>query len=511
MARRRRKSGGGSARRVSVILGGAVVLVVVLAVAGLFAMWGWLKVHLQGEEFRSMVSAKTSGAFKAKGEFEEIHWTGSSAYSDGFSARGYEDAPFSSIDANGIRAYVDFGAVRDGVWKVREIDVNLVNLVVNEKGRLEGTAAQREENGGAGEERRGFPGSLLPGKVEIGEVAIAESNLVAELKNAAPGLPGEKISLTGVRTKLRPVEGNAAWSVSGSGGSLAIPGLPEFEIDTFTTRLRGGDLFVTDAAFTFHEGARLTASGEIGFGDGGQMGLKLKMADLDTKEILSAVWREKVSGLLHGDLEIGRRGEEAMRRKGTLYLTKGVIEDLEVLERVADYAKAERFRRLVLHEASADFEESGGRIAIGNLVLQSDGLTRLTGELVIEGGQMTGNFRVGVTPGTLKWIPGAEQKIFIEPADGFLWTHMRVTGPVENPYEDLSSRLKTAAVQTIAEDGVKSVLGIVPGVGTKAAGTAVETGKTLIDSAAGILNEVTGGVSEEGRKAATGVLTPFLK
>ena len=61
--------------------------------------------------FSTTAVDQSSGVFKANGSFEEIHWTGSSAYSDGFAARGSADAPFSRITANGIRADVDFGAM----------------------------------------------------------------------------------------------------------------------------------------------------------------------------------------------------------------------------------------------------------------------------------------------------------------------------------------------------------------------------------------------------------------
>ena len=67
------------------------------------------------------------------------------------------------------------------------------------------------------------------------------------------------------------------------------------------------------------------------FGEEGEIELKTKLADLDTKEILSPEWQEKVTGILHGDIEVERKTGFAARTKGTLHLTKGVIEGLGVL------------------------------------------------------------------------------------------------------------------------------------------------------------------------------------
>ncbi len=78
-----------------------------------------------------MISNQLSVVLKAEGSFEEIHWIGSSAYSDGFVARGREGAPFTRVSANGIRAYLDFGAVRRGVWEITDIDISRLALVAD--------------------------------------------------------------------------------------------------------------------------------------------------------------------------------------------------------------------------------------------------------------------------------------------------------------------------------------------------------------------------------------------
>ncbi len=497
----RRRAQKGGVRWINVILGSLLTVLMLVVVLG-FSLWLWLKSYLRGEEFRDLVSVKTSALFSAEGGFEEIEWTGSSAYSDGYDARGLPGAPFSRVTANGIRAYVDFGAVRDGVWKIDEIDINRLVLLVDARSAGAATESRGldEVDAESGEEEKvsGIFGRLIPRSIEIGEVEVADTHLKAERAR------GGVTVLDGSRISLRPLAGSKAWALSGRGGTLAIADAPKLEIDTFTTRWHGRELFITDAAFSFYESAVLTASGGLRFDKDAETNLNLKLSGLDVDHALDPQWKEKISGMLQGDVVLtGKPGDPVgLRKEGTLQLTKGVIEDLPVLDRIADYAKAERFRRLVLHQASADFTTHGEETVVKDIVLQSDGLTRLTGEMVISGERIEGTFRVGVTPGTLKWIPGAEQKVFTEPADGFLWTGMRVTGSRESPTEDLSTRLVRAAVDQIAEDTVN-----------KAADTAekaLEDPVDLLEAAKKAIRENPEEVMETGKKLLES-LRPFLK
>jgi len=63
---------------------------------------------------------------------------------------------------------------------------------------------------------------------------------------------------------------------------------------------------------------------------------------------------------------------------------------------------------------------------------------------------------VGVTPETLKWIPGAESLVFTQTnpngPPGLLWTRVRIAGPIDAPQEDLTSRLIGGAGMSLLFD-----------------------------------------------------------
>ena len=59
--------------------------------------------------------------------------------------------------------------------------------------------------------------------------------------------------------------------------------------------------------------------------------------------------------------------------------------------------------------------------------------------------RLDGRFRLGLVPGVLARIPGAETIVFQPGERGLLWTTLRVTGTIDDPEEDLTGRLIEAA------------------------------------------------------------------
>ena len=81
----------------------------------------------------------------------------------------------------------------------------------------------------------------------------------------------------------------------------------------------------------------------------------------------------------------------------------------------------------------------------------SEGLMRLEGELTVVGREVNGRFSLGITPGTLARIPGAESKVFQPGRDGLLWSPVIVRGTLDEPKEDVSKRLIAAAGERMFE------------------------------------------------------------
>ena len=134
------------------------------------------------------------------------------------------------------------------------------------------------------------------------------------------------------------------------------------------------------------------------------------------------------------------------------------------------------------------------RLELYDIVLASEGLVRVLGKLIIENGSLDGSFRVGIMPGVLAHIPGAETKVFERGEKGLLWAPLRITGTIENPKEDLSGRLIAAAgkrmFEIVPETG-KMALKFAHETATELPQKAVDTGSEILDKGGEIIEEGT--------------------
>ncbi len=133
-------------------------------------------------------------------------------------------------------------------------------------------------------------------------------------------------------------------------------------------------------------------------------------------------------------------------------------------------------------------------------------MIRVEGNLIIRGEELDGTFRLGLAPGTLSAIPGAETDVFATGERGLLWTSLRITGTLDHPKEDLSDRLIAAAgarmFDRIPETGEKVIKFTHSLLGDPSPKT-VEKGVKIIEESSKTLREVSGildGILGGGRR-----------
>ena len=81
----------------------------------------------------------------------------------------------------------------------------------------------------------------------------------------------------------------------------------------------------------------------------------------------------------------------------------------------------------------------------------------MEGGFTVERGILQGEFQLGVSPASLHWLPGSRTRVFTQEHDGYAWTALRISGPLDRLTEDLSARLVAAAGDEVIE-GVKGTI-----------------------------------------------------
>ena len=211
--------------------------------------------------------------------------------------------------------------------------------------------------------------------------------------------------------------------------------------------------------------------------------LQFKVRGVNVTPLLPEDWRARLHGRVTGDgrLQMSLRdGPPAPPViSGHAELQQAVLETLPVLNKIADFTKTDRFRRLVLNQVSGDYRYDQNGLHVTNLVVESERLILVKGSFTVLNGEIDGTFEVGITPGPLQWLPGSQEKVFTVNHDGYVWAPMHIAGPVRSPREDLSSRLYAAAQNAVVEK--------VESTATQAVGGAVDTVKKGADTVLGLL------------------------
>jgi hypothetical protein len=434
----------------------------VLLVAGFFLVKAAIDSYLRSDGFRQFIAQKAGGTLHADAELSPLHFSGAEIFSDGFRAKGGPDAAFADLQLEQIRTEISLRRFSERVWQVEQFDVQ--RLRVN----LAGPRANRPPEPVANPlaapktETQADKDGWLPNRVEVGHAMIRDTQLLWD----GGGLRGTAFD-------LQPHEGG--WQIAGQGGRLEYGTLPPLDVASLQFRYRAPSLFINSAELRQPGGGSLQATGEVNFER--QLDLRLILANINTAPYMSEDWRVRAKGNISGEVTIRSPLPAAggPHLKGSLKLTQGELTALPVLDQIALFTRTQQFRRLNLSNASGDFEQQGEKLSVTKLIVESEGLIRMEGAFVVEKGLIDGTFQVGVTPGSLQWLPGAQAKVFTESRGGYVWAPMRLTGPVNKPNDDLTGRL-SAAVQGAVVEGVQN-----------AAGEAVKTGKDAIKGALDLL------------------------
>lgn len=403
------------------------------------------RVHafLRSEDFRKLVSEKTGDAFHAEAQYAPLRWAGDSVFSDSLKATGNPGSIVASIEANQVRAAVNWRAIFDGAWRVEDVDV------LNFQGAFRPGSPEAGKDGGDPPVAASGFAKWLPSRFELGRLSIGKAHINFL---GADGRP--VIALADSVIKVQP--NGSAWSIDGNSGTLRLPSLPILNVSSFRTRIQGGTFFLTDASLRLGDTGKISASGE--FADASK--LRVQWDQVDIAPFLSPEWKDRFSGIMAGTSDISwpSSGIADATATGKFRVTEGLIQNVSTLEEVAKFTSAPQFKRMPVQEFSGDYRWSKGNLVLTNIVLESKGLLRVEGTCSIAANKaIDGQLRVGVTSQSLQWLPGSQERVFTVAQNGYLWTNVRIGGTLDSVQEDLSARLVNAAGQQVIETGAKAI------------------------------------------------------
>jgi hypothetical protein len=443
-------------RKKKPILAWVVVCSLAALVIGFIVARIAINSYLRSDQFRTFVERKTGESLRSQVSLQPFQFTGASIYAEGLSAQGSEASPFAFLKIDQGRIEISARRFFERVWQIDQIDIQRMRLNFDGP-RLDLPPIPEVQSESA----------WLPNRVEVGGATIHSTNLQWS--------GGE---ITGTQIDIAQREGG--WNFNAHGGRIRQAALPELSLESAKLRFRQPSLFIENADLRQAGGGGISLGGEVRFNE--NLDLQAKVNAISVTPLLPDDWRVRLTGNLNGDIRV----QSALPLKGfpqvsgNLNLADGHLEALPVLDQIATFTGSAQFRHLALSKTAGDFTYDGVRLSVTNFELEAARLLRFEGAFTVENGQIDGRFQVGVTPPSLQWLPGAQERVFTVARNGYLWTPMHLTGPVSKPTEDLSPRLIAAAQGAIIDKAVQTVKPL------------QDAAKGLEDTAAKTLNQFLG-------------------
>ncbi len=486
MSRRSRRSQPAGERR---WLGKAAVALLVVGVILLASVYAAVRGYLRSEGFRKFLSAEAGAAAGISGEFAPFHWDGLAVDTDRFEATG--EGMLAAVQAEGLHTEVALGGLKRGVWEIRGSTVRRLEITVDATRPSSKPKTERVKLKEKSVAKSSRP-AWLPSNTELQGLDLKSVSANVKLKQGPA-------SVRGMSLRAELSGGNAGYRAELQDGTVRLPFkfLPELRLDNAHLRYQNEHVFLTKAAVTAWQDTRIDASGEWDM-DTRKFSVQGDAIGIRCEDLLGNDWAKRLTGGIRSDFTADNsRGE--FSANGNLTLTDGVITALPMLDALAAYADTRRFRVLTLSESRCHWSWKKDELGLSELVLASEGLVRLEGSLVIRGDQLDGVFRLGLAPGTLSSIPGAETDVFIRGERGLLWAPLRITGTLDDPKEDLTDRLIDAAgmrmfdlVPETGEKVIKFTQSVINELPPDVVNKGVEEGVKIIEKGGKTVRKVTG-------------------
>lgn len=502
---RRRKSSGGWGQKLLVAVG----VLVVLAVVAYFGFGIWLKNYLRSEAFHNQLSDQLAEKIKARSEFEGLSWGDNAVQLGKMTATGYRDAAFAKTTVEDVRADVKL-SLWDRTVDIPSVTISRVNVLINDDDKLKMPYAKPDAVGGSGGGGswvdRFKPDTLTLQETHVDEFSATVKSSAGELR--VQSLP---LILKGGQTfdtwniESHPKSDRAVLVTNMADGikvkfkDLKVRVRPEqydlIQCEGTLERLQAKGKSTEE--FT---PSQLSLTGNLQPSPrNSSVEADLHLTDLKLEDWVQEDWVKRLTGL--ADLNAHLAGDPArpasLRVNGDFAIKKGVLTSLPLLENLAERTKTKEFTRLELNTAKWHFEHQGDNWQLDKIEIEARGLMRLEGYVTITGNAIQGLIEVGVAPGRLRAIDGAEQRVFTREANGYKWAKpaMRLSGTLDNIQENLATRIKDAWLDQQIEN-VTDLAAKAPEAVLENSGKAVEIGTKVL---------------EQGTKAAPSVIEGGMK
>src|SRR5947208_637098 len=276
---------------------------------------------------------------------------------------------------------------------------------------------------------------FLPNRVFLKRIESEHSNVTWRFRGERAGFFGTHLLITPHGPDFEYVA---------TGGRLRMALLPDLDLRRAHLLITKTLLTVYDVDLASNSGSNesIHAQANAGIGKNKSVDFKANFNAVPIRAWLPAEWKGGLNGSAFGDLHWAGKDPklESSSGEGSLRIRNGRIDDLPVLEKLAELARNKSFEHLELNDCSLTFAWRYPKIDIKDIAIEEKGKFRIEGTISIDRRVLHGMITLGVTREYLDWLPNPEE-VFSRRQSGYLWTNVRLSGTIDEPEQDLSPRI----------------------------------------------------------------------
>jgi hypothetical protein len=414
-------------RRRLLIAAGALGLLFLLAAAAGVALFfsPFFTRYIESNGFRAAMEDETAkGLHFSRAHYAPIRRTSAlTAQSESFEAENGVKA-MKSLHARGITAKFGPWGALSRQWRFDAVHVQSGDIEIQ----------IYEAHPEATTEKPWFA-MFLPNRVYLKRIESDQANITWRFRGEQAGFFGTQLLITPNGTNFE---------YRATGGRLKMALLPELD-------LRQAHLLITKTLVTVYNIDVASASGSeesihaqanAGVGKDKSVDFHGNFNAVPIRPWLPAEWKRRVNGSVFGELHwTGKDPKlESSSGQGSLRIRNGRIDDVPLLQKLAELSQKPSFERLELNDCSLNFAWRYPEIDIKDIFLEEKGKFRIEGDISIKRRLLQGTLKLGLTRPYLDWLPNPEE-VFNRRENGYLWTHVHLSGTIDHPGQDLSQRI----------------------------------------------------------------------
>lgn len=377
----------------------------IFGVLFLFVIFIFTSSYLKSSKFKRFIETKIGQNLNIEGEFDKFNWSGPSLNSNEFSAKGYADNPLSKIRANGIRANINLGAIKNKTWEVSSVDINQLNFLIDESDKKFSNPYKNRVNEFHKKESNWFKKLFFPNKLIFKSFRVSDINF--DFNNYPLTILGRGISLNAEESSV-----SNSYKIKAFNGGVWIDDFPKLLLKEGHFRNVGNKIIMDSFDFNLFDESRARLFGEIIASKSPSLDIECKLSDLPADKILPEDWIKKLKGLINIDININGSVDNSIIQ-GSAQLINGSLEALPILERIDEFLGTSKFRRLALNEFNITYSVGKSRsVNIDQFYSLTHGTVCLTGIFSYKNQKIdSGKYMIGITPETLKWLTLSKKEI----------------------------------------------------------------------------------------------------